>query len=77
MFKKYEGFDPALLKYLSLITQLGLTMISSIVIFLLIGRWADKLLDTKNLFLIIGIICGIISGIFSNYLLLRKFYGNK
>ncbi len=77
MFKKYDGFDPTLLKYLSLITQLGLLMISSIVIFLLIGRWLDKLLDTANLFLIIGIISGIASGIFSNYILLRKFYGNK
>ncbi len=77
MFKKYDGFDPTLLKYLSLITQLGLSMISSIVIFLLIGRWIDKLLQTANLFLIIGIISGIISGILTNYMLLRKFYGNK
>ncbi|MBI9032575.1 AtpZ/AtpI family protein [bacterium] len=52
-------------------------MISSIVIFLLIGRWIDKLLQTANLFLIIGIISGIISGILTNYMLLRKFYGNK
>ncbi len=77
MFKKYDGFDPTLLKALSLITQLGLSMISSIVIFLLIGRWIDKIYDTANLFLIIGIICGIISGMLSNYIILRKFYGNK
>lgn len=77
MFKKYEGFDPELLTYLSLITQLGLSMIASIVIFLLIGRWIDKLCSTANLFLIIGIILGIGSGILSNYMLLRKFYGNK
>jgi len=77
MFKKYDGFDPTLLKYLSLITQLGLSMISSIVIFLLIGRWVDKMLETQNIFLIVGIICGIASGILSNYILLRKFYGNK
>ncbi len=77
MFKKYEGFDPSLLKYLSLITQLGLSMISSIVIFLLIGRWLDSLLETENVFLITGIILGILSGILSNYMLLKKFYGNQ
>jgi F0F1-type ATP synthase assembly protein I len=77
MFDKYDGFDPTLLKYLSLITQLGLLMISSIVIFLLIGRWLDKLLETGNIFLILGIICGIAGGITSNYMILRKFYGNK
>lgn len=77
MFKKYDGFDPTLLKALSLITQLGLTMVSSIVIFLLIGRWLDNLYETGNLFLIIGVICGILSGMLSNYIILRKFYGNK
>lgn len=77
MFKKYDGFDPTLLKYLSLITQLGISMISSIIIFLLIGRWLDKLLETSNIFLLIGIVCGILSGILSNYMLLRKFYANK
>ncbi len=77
MFKKYDGFDPTLLKYLSLITQLGLSMISSIIIFLLIGRWLDNMLDSQNIFLMIGIIFGILSGILSNYILLRKFYGNK
>lgn len=77
MFKKYDGFDPEILKYLSLITQLGLTMIASIVIFLLIGRWIDKIYATSNIFLIIGMILGIGSGILSNYILLRKFYENK
>jgi len=77
MFKKYDGFDPTLLKYLSLVTQLGLSMTCSIVIFLLIGRWVDKIFETENIFLILGIVCGIASGILSNYMLLRKFYGNK
>lgn len=77
MFKKYDGFDPEILKYLSLITQLGLTMISSIVIFLLIGRWIDRVCATSNIFLIIGMILGIGGGILSNYMLLRKFYEDR
>ncbi len=77
MFKKYDGFDPSLLKYLSLITQLGLTMVISIVIFLLIGSWLDKVFSTDRLFILIGIILGVISGIFSNYILLKKFYENQ
>lgn len=77
MFKKHDNFDPEILKYLSLITQLGLTMISSIVIFLLIGHWIDKIYSTANIFLIIGMILGIGGGILSNYMLLRKFYEDK
>lgn len=77
MFKKYDGIDPTLLKYLSLITQLGLTMVSSIIIFLLIGKFFDDLLNSGKIFLLSGIVLGLVSGILSNYMILRKFYGNK
>lgn len=69
--------DPEIISYLSLITQLGLTMIIFIVIFLLIGRYVDKLLGTNQVFLIVGILIGLIGGIYTNYKQLRKFYEDK
>lgn len=59
--------------YLSLITQIGLTVIFSILISLLIGVWLDKLFGTKGIFLLVFLIIGIAGGFYNSYKqILRK-----
>lgn len=47
---------------LSIIMQLGLTMVGCIFFCFFIGKYLDKWLGTKGIFLIIFIILGIIGG---------------
>jgi len=51
------------LKYLSLMTEIGFTMVANIVLGLFIGNKVDQWLGTSPLFLFIFIILGVFSGI--------------
>ena len=59
-----------ILKYLSLVTQIGLTMVFSVGIGLLGGMFLDRWLNTGFVFLIVLTIVGIASGFRSVYLLI-------
>ena len=48
--------------HMTLVTQLGLTMVGSILFCLAVGFYLDKWLGTKGLFIFIFIILGIIGG---------------
>lgn len=54
----------------ALVTQLGLTMISSVVVAFFIGRWIDRLMGLTLVFTLIFLILGIISGFYSAYRLI-------
>ena len=59
--------------YLALISQLGLTVVFSILIGLLIGISLDKLFKTKWIFLVLFLIIGIAGGFYNAYKqILRK-----
>ncbi|NQT94884.1 MAG: AtpZ/AtpI family protein [Candidatus Omnitrophica bacterium] len=59
--------------YLSLVTQIGLTIIASILIGLYIGIFLDRTLKTKGVFLIIFLLIGIAGGFYNSYKqILRK-----
>lgn len=60
-----------LLKGLSLLSQLGLSILASILIGILGGRFLDNLLGTAITFTIIGTILGVIGGGFSCYRLIK------
>ena len=47
---------------LTIITQLGLTMAGCVLFCFFVGRWIDKLIGTKGIFITIFIILGIIGG---------------
>jgi len=47
---------------LSIITQLGLTMVGCIFFCFFIGRYIDKLLGTKGIFVAIFTVLGVIGG---------------
>jgi len=47
---------------LSIITQLGLTMVGCIILCFFIGRYLDKFLGTKGIFVAIFTVLGVIGG---------------
>lgn len=60
------------LKYLTFITQLGLNLVTTILLGCLVGYLLDKLFKLNNIFFIIFMIFGIFSGLASSYLNIKK-----
>ena len=60
------------LKYLTFITQLGLNLVTSILLGCFIGYLLDKLFNLDNVFFIIFMILCLISGLFSAYINLKN-----
>jgi len=58
MFKKY----PRIVEQMSIVTQLGLTMVGSIGLCMAVGYFLDKWLGTRGIFISIFIILGVIGG---------------
>lgn len=56
-----------LIYYFSLVTQLGLTIISTILVGLFIGIFLDRSLKTNGVFLILFVLMGIIAGFYNVY----------
>lgn len=65
------------MKNIVLITQVGLSVISSILLGLWIGIKLDKWLDTKYIFSIMMILLGIASGFLQAYKLINKATNNN
>ena len=57
---------------LVLVTQLGLTMVGSILFCLAIGYYLDKWLNTKGIFITIFILLGIAGGGYTAYRQIMK-----
>lgn len=52
---------------LALLTQLGLTLATPIILGALAGHWIDNKLGTNVLFFVLLLVAGIVGGIFSAY----------
>lgn len=61
--KKHRGWG----EHLTLITQLGLTMVGCILFCFAIGYYLDKWLQTKGLFITIFLFLGIVGGGYTAY----------
>ena len=72
MWKKKNQLNNELLKYISLISQLGLTVISSILIFLVGAVYLEKKFQTNGILILVGILIGAAAGVFAAYKLLKK-----
>ncbi|MFD2638558.1 AtpZ/AtpI family protein [Piscibacillus salipiscarius] len=48
----------------------------STIVGILLGRWLDGYLGTSPLFLIIGLLLGLASGVYGMILLVKKFLGD-
>ena len=60
------------MKWMSLLSQVGITMIANIFVGLFIGKYLDNWLGTSPLFLLVLVFVGVFSGIKSVYLLIIK-----
>ena len=69
--------DKKVIKALSLITQLSISMIVPIVMCLFVGMGLDRLLNTSPLFLLIFIFLGIGGGFRSVYMITKSFFKDK
>ena len=59
-------------RYLTLISQLGLIMATSVVVCFLLGFILDKKLGTNGLFITIFVLIGVLGGFWSVYKLIIK-----
>ena len=75
MWKKIK-INSEIVQYLGIITQIGLTVVGSILIFFFLFLFLDKKLNTRGILLPIGIIIGIVSGFICSYRILKRFYKN-
>ena len=58
------------MKWMTLMSQVGITMVANIMVGLFIGKYLDQCLHTSPLFLLLFIFIGFFSGIKSVYLLI-------
>lgn len=65
-----------IMSYVGLVTEIGLTLVLLIIIFFAIGLYIDRRLNTKGIFLIIGIIAGVIIGFYNAYRCISKMGGS-
>jgi len=57
---------------ISLVTEIGITMVVNVLVGFFIGMYLDRWLNTTFLFLLIGVILGMMSGFRIVYLLIMK-----
>ena len=76
---KKDSYDDLkeVLKFLPLVTQIGLTIVGALGISLIIGYYLDKYLNTRPLFLIIFLFVGLISGFYNVYVSVNKLLDKK
>ena len=60
------------MKWMTLMSQVGITMVANIMVGLFIGKYLDQWLHTSPLFLLLFLFIGFFSGIKSVYLLIIK-----
>lgn len=60
------------LKYFTLISQLGLVVISALLICFFIGLWIERKFPSNGLFIGLGTIFGVLSGSLAAYKLLKR-----
>lgn len=75
--KIYWKDNTELLKAVSMLSQLGLVMVSAIVIGVFSGFAIDRYFNFSGIFLAIGTISGVIAGSFVDWKLLINFFKEK
>ncbi|MFH1644908.1 MAG: AtpZ/AtpI family protein [Candidatus Omnitrophota bacterium] len=56
-----------LIYYFSLVTQIGLTVISCILVGLFMGIFLDRNFKTKGVFLVLFVLMGVVAGFYNVY----------
>jgi len=73
MWKRKSQLNSELIKYISLVTQLGLTVIGSILIVLAGAIYLEKKFQTDGVLILIGVLIGAAAGILAAYKLLKRY----
>lgn len=73
MKNHFNFFNKDIIKFLSLISQVGLTVIAAILISFFSFFYLDKLLHTGGILLGLGLAIGIAAGFLAAYRLIKKF----
>ena len=73
MRKRKSQLNSELIKYINLVTQLGLTVISSILIFLVGAIYLEKKFQTDGILILIGVLIGVAAGVLTAYKLLKRY----
>ena len=69
---KNKEYYKEIFEGLGLVAQLGLVMVINILIFFFIGLFIDKKWHLRDLPIIIGVFCGVVTGAMSCYQLIKK-----
>lgn len=72
--RKKKNLNKEWYKYFSLISQLGLVVVSSILIFFFLFLYLDRKFNTNGILMAVGVFLGVITGVLGAYRLLRKIY---
>ena len=73
IFKNKKNTNPEILKYLGLLTQLGLTTLISATIVITIFFFLDEKLGTNGILSIVGVLLSVVAAYFSGYFQIKKF----
>ncbi len=72
--EKLFPMNNEIMSYLVLISQLGLTFISALLIIFFLFLFLDRILNANNLMLIPGIFLGVLAGGYASYRRLAAFF---
>jgi F0F1-type ATP synthase assembly protein I len=66
-----ENFNPY--RTIGLVSGIGIDLVVTLLAGIYAGKWLDEQMGTSPAFLITGLFVGLIGGIYSTIILLRKF----
>ena len=76
MLEKQNPFKNEFFKHIGLITQLGTSVILSIILCVLGFNYFDGIFGTNGVLKIAGVLSGVVLGMFVAYRQLKKYYKN-
>ena len=77
LFKKIPKQNKEFFKYFTLISQLGLTVIACLLLCVFLFLFLDRKFNTNGVLVPVGVILGVVSGVFAAYKLLKRFFENE
>jgi ATP synthase protein I len=63
---------PSVWESLALIGQLGFTIAVPIALLAIVGSWLDSVIHTGHVFVLLGLLLGLISGLYGAYRLFKR-----
>ncbi|MCD6181780.1 MAG: AtpZ/AtpI family protein [Candidatus Cloacimonetes bacterium] len=69
--------NPEIMRYISLFTQVGLSVVSALLICFFGFLYLDRLLHTNGVLMIVGTILGVAAGMYAGYRQISRFFRDK